>query len=179
MTDNPCVYFFEELLAAYPDAKIVLQTRDLDAWADSFVATISKCLYDPVIKYLCGFDDATAGWVRLTTDTHETYFRGSLYDKEMMKQVHRQFLAKVRETVPKERLLEWKVQDGWGPLCRHLGLEEAPDEPFPRVFEKKDFLDLINFVRKNLLKKAAWWVGSRVVLPLGVIGVAMWWQMRT
>ena len=177
MADNPCVYFFEELLAAYPDAKIILQTRDLDAWADSFVDTISKCLYDPVIKFLCGFDGPTAGWVRLTTDTHETYFRGSLYDKEMMKQVHREFLAKVRETVPKERLLEWQVQDGWEPLCRHLGLEEAPDEPFPRVFEKKDFLDLITFVRKHLLKKAAWWVGSKVVSPVGVIGAAVWWQM--
>lgn len=37
------------------------------------------------------------------------------------------------------------VQASWG--------GEVPDEPFPRVFEKQDFMDLIAFVRKDLLKK--------------------------
>ena len=95
-----------------------------------------------------------------------------------MKQVHREFLATVRETVPKEKFLEWKVQDGWEPLCRHLGVEDVPDELFPRVFEKKDFLDLIVSVRKELLKKAVWLAGSMVILPVGVMGAAVWWQME-
>lgn len=40
----------------------------------------------------------------------------------------------IRGLVPKERLLEWTVEDGWGPLCEFLG-KPVPkeDEPFPHV----------------------------------------------
>lgn len=92
-------------------------------------------------------------------------------------QVHAEFLEKVREAVPRGRLLEWNVRDGWETLCGHLGVQQVPDEPFPRVFEKEEFLGLVAFVRRDLLRKAAWWVGSRVVLPVGVMGCAVWWQM--
>ncbi|KAJ3537572.1 hypothetical protein NM208_g6253 [Fusarium decemcellulare] len=36
----------------------------------------------------------------------------------------------VRGMVPKERLLEWSVEDGWEPLCEFLD-KPVPDEPFP------------------------------------------------
>ena len=36
--------------------------------------------------------------------------------------------------VPKERLLEMDLQDGWEPLCKFLG-KPIPDEPFPRSNE--------------------------------------------
>lgn len=38
----------------------------------------------------------------------------------------------IRGLVPKERLLEWSVEDGWEPLCRFLG-KPIPDEPFPHA----------------------------------------------
>lgn len=38
----------------------------------------------------------------------------------------------IRGLVPKERLLEWSVEDGWEPLCEFLG-KPVPDEPFPHV----------------------------------------------
>lgn len=38
----------------------------------------------------------------------------------------------VRGLVPKERLLEWTVEDGWEPLCAFLE-KPVPDEPFPHV----------------------------------------------
>ena len=36
--------------------------------------------------------------------------------------------------VPKERLLEMDLQDGWEPLCKFLN-KPIPDEPFPRSNE--------------------------------------------
>lgn len=41
----------------------------------------------------------------------------------------------VRGRVPAGQLLEWKVQDGWEPLCKFLG-KDIPDEPFPHVNTK-------------------------------------------
>lgn len=38
----------------------------------------------------------------------------------------------IRSLVPPERFLEWKVQDGWEPLCKFLG-KPVPNEPFPYV----------------------------------------------
>ena len=38
--------------------------------------------------------------------------------------------AAVRGLVPEGRLLEYNVKEGWGPLCRFLGVPE-PDSPFP------------------------------------------------
>jgi hypothetical protein len=38
----------------------------------------------------------------------------------------------IRGLVPKDRLLEWTVHDGWAPLCEFLG-KPIPEEPFPHV----------------------------------------------
>ena len=38
----------------------------------------------------------------------------------------------MRSLVPKEKLLEMEIGQGWGPLCEFLGCP-VPDEPFPRV----------------------------------------------
>jgi hypothetical protein len=46
---------------------------------------------------------------------------------------HRRYLCeRVRRTVPADRLLDYRVQEGWEPLCRFLDVK-VPDEPFPRV----------------------------------------------
>jgi len=50
--------------------------------------------------------------------------------------------AKVRAMVPSNRLLDFDVADGWGPLCDFLGLP-VPDEPFPRLNESQDFIKRI------------------------------------
>lgn len=54
-----------------------------------------------------------------------------------------------RDAIPAERRLEFRVQDGWGPLCEHLGVpvpmveDEATGElveaPFPRINDRAWF----------------------------------------
>lgn len=38
----------------------------------------------------------------------------------------------IRGLVPKERLLEWYIEDGWEPLCKFLG-KPVPDVEFPHA----------------------------------------------
>lgn len=38
----------------------------------------------------------------------------------------------VVRSVPADRLLVFEAKDGWGPLCRFLGVP-VPDAPYPRV----------------------------------------------
>lgn len=51
-----------------------------------------------------------------------------LYGKE----IHTLHRGRVERTVPREKLLVFNVEEGWGPLCRFLGVE-VPDLPFPRL----------------------------------------------
>lgn len=45
----------------------------------------------------------------------------------------------IRGLVPPERLLEWKVEDGWEPLCKFLGKEVPHGQPFPRRNDSSEF----------------------------------------
>ena len=51
----------------------------------------------------------------------------------------------VKNAVPAGRLLVFEVKEGWGPLCKFLGLP-VPDTDFPRSNNQKDFWDRINNV---------------------------------
>jgi hypothetical protein len=44
---------------------------------------------------------------------------------------------RVQEDVPADRLLVFRVQDGWESLCEFLG-REVPNEPFPHLNEGAD-----------------------------------------
>src|SRR5437867_5865647 len=39
-------------------------------------------------------------------------------------------LGTVRTTIPPYRLLEWRADEGWSPICQALGMP-LPDRPFP------------------------------------------------
>jgi hypothetical protein len=59
-------------------------------------------------------------------------FDGQLLDKAHCLRVFQQHNERVRRTVPAGRLLVYRVQEGWEPLCRFLGVD-VPDEPFPHA----------------------------------------------
>ena len=40
----PCILFVDELLAAYPDAKVILTNRDEDSWVVSMNKTVFELL---------------------------------------------------------------------------------------------------------------------------------------
>ena len=74
------------------------------------------------------------------------HFRASSGD-EILRKARSEFMAHyehIRDIVPPERLLEYKLGTGWGPLCQFLSKEE-PQEEFPRlndeqVMKEKRFL---------------------------------------
>merc|ERR1712004_291054 len=68
----------------------------------------------------------------------------------------------VRMTVPSDRLLVFRVQDGWKPLADHLGVP-VPTRPFPNVNDSAQ-INMIAFT----VRLAAWIV--IVLLPLLLLG---------
>ena len=45
--------------------------------------------------------------------------------------------------MPPERLLVWKVTEGWEPLCEFLGVE-VPAEPLPHENDRETFIDRVS-----------------------------------
>jgi len=51
---------------------------------------------------------------------------------------YRKHNERVRAIAPKEKLLEYQVQQGWEPLCAFLG-KEVPEVEFPRADDWKEY----------------------------------------
>jgi hypothetical protein len=47
--------------------------------------------------------------------------------------------------VPSDRLLEFRVTEGWRPLCEFLNVE-IPDTSFPHLNEREGMLELLQMV---------------------------------
>jgi hypothetical protein len=60
----------------------------------------------------------------------EHAFHAPLHNRQAALAAFRRQSAEVRATIPPDRQLVFEIADGWGPLCRFLGVHE-PAEPFP------------------------------------------------
>lgn len=129
MVDHPGCAFWRELMAHYPDAKVLHTVRDPDKWFDSTQATIfSPDRSDPPSETPIG---KFLGQLR-------AWYGGDMHDRAFMTGFFRRHTEAVVAAVPEERLLVFEVADGWGPLCKFLGVP-APDTPYPRENSTEQF----------------------------------------
>ena len=125
--DFPTVAYWRELAEYYPDAKIVMTTRDAEQWYDSATASVLKLLAekdqikDPHHKEILAFSDKFVG---------NLYFEGRGPDRDYMINRFHQHENDVRQEIAADRLLVYRVSDGWDPLCAFLGTG-IPAQPFP------------------------------------------------
>nr|POE94630.1 hypothetical protein CFP56_16867 [Quercus suber] len=128
VTDQPCACFALELIEGHPDAKVILNYRDEESWFQSVQATFLTFISSWEFRYL-SFLDTFLYWRAQSFVYYEQgFFQGSTL--RHAKRVYKEHRAMVRGSVPADRLLEWKVQDGWEPLCTFLG-KPVPDMEFP------------------------------------------------
>jgi hypothetical protein len=127
--DWPSATFYRELADTYPQGKVILTERDPEAWFRSTQATI----------FAQDFERApNPTWSRMVMKVVGELFDGRLHDKDKVISVYKAHNARVREVIPAERLLVYEVAQGWGPLCRFLGVE-APAGPMPKVNTTEEF----------------------------------------
>ncbi|PGH07121.1 hypothetical protein GX51_01908 [Blastomyces parvus] len=136
--DWPACAFAKELIEAYPNAKVILTTRDVDSWHSSVMKTVWWRVTDPEHRLISNFSWAASMYYPMLQKFFDTFFKGDFPNKG--KQVYQNHVEEVRSLVPKERLLEYKIGEGWGPLCQFLG-EEVPDAVFPRGNDMHGFVE--------------------------------------
>lgn len=136
--DWPSIAFAKELIEAYPEAKVVLTNRDVHSWHASTMKTVYWRVTDPELRWLSHFDWAASMYQPMLKKFFDTFFLGDFPNKG--KEVFTRHYEEVRSLVPKERLLEYRVQDGWEPLCEFLGEPIPKDCSFPNVNDNSDFV---------------------------------------
>jgi hypothetical protein len=127
--DWPSAAFWKELSEVYPDSIILLSTRDsAEAWWKSASETIFR---------VASADDGSerAAMIR---SIFEARFTAAIHDRHAAIAAYERHNANVRATAPRDRLVEWTPKDGWGPLCKALGVP-VPAEPFPHVNSTDEF----------------------------------------
>jgi hypothetical protein len=129
--DWPAAAFWQEQAAAYPDALILLSTRDSAGWWKSASDTIFQVGDRPVPPEM-------AAWHGMVMEMFDRTFTPEWRDEAAAIAAYERHNEHVRATAPPERLVEWAPGDGWGPLCRALGVP-APQEPFPHVNSTAEF----------------------------------------
>lgn len=172
-------FFSEQLIAAYPDAKVVLTERNFEKWRPSVDGTIFvtfdtwfSVFLRRIAEPLVGINRMHSSWKMI-----RGFFQGDTMD-ECRSNMRRRFdehNALVRKLVPPERLLEYKVGDGWEPLCEFLG-KPVPDVPFPWNNEAAMLNEFIRVKTKETTDKM---LGVAIPIGVGVVAIvaAKWFRL--
>jgi len=129
--DWPVAAYYRDLMAVYPDAKIILTVRDPESWHKSIMNTIYQAgrgffgrftrIIPSVHQFLNAMEKAI--W--------EGIFHNKLEDKDHAVEVFRNHIEEVKRVVPKERLLIFEARHGWEPLCTFLNVPVPANKPYP------------------------------------------------
>ena len=136
VTDVPPAFWFEEISAVFPKAKVILTVRDsedvwLKSWKDN-LQLISDVKKTFLIKPLL----IIVPWMRKLRHFVDTFLQG-IYGSvnpeatALYKKKYRQHNERVQAVIPAEKLLVFNVKQGWKPLCDFLGCD-VPSISFPR-----------------------------------------------
>ncbi|KAJ7457774.1 hypothetical protein FB451DRAFT_1047186 [Mycena latifolia] len=139
VTDVPAILFSEELIAAYPDAKVILTTRDPAAWWKSYAGSLQTFYRSEHVARARAADPVHFGKViGFTARCVELMVGAPAADatEDGSAALFKAHYESVKAMVPPERLLEVEVGEGWERLCAFLG-EEVPVGAFPHTNDAK------------------------------------------
>jgi hypothetical protein len=146
--DWPGAFFWRELTAAHPEAKVILTVRDPQRWYDSAHATIYAATQARTATPAARLLYRVVSWANPRAGNgfrtvQETVWdgtrRGSFEDREEVIRIFEEHNREVVATIPPERLLVFDVKEGWQPLCAFLEVPVPVDEPFPHLNDAIDF----------------------------------------
>ncbi|KAI0439476.1 P-loop containing nucleoside triphosphate hydrolase protein [Xylaria telfairii] len=165
VVDAPGCYFAAELAKAYPNAKVVILNRDPEKWYTSFAETVQKLIkrresLEFLEKILRPCLPAQASAViRIGNLFSKSGIGLGSYGKEESLEFFHRYYADCRASIAAERCIDFKVQDGWSPLCEHLGAPVPRQQtvngwiqaPFPQANDTESFHSWVTQIQSSML----------------------------
>lgn len=145
--DIPTFYFYKEFMKLYPEAKVILTTRNPESWYKSFGDTIIRSS-KPSFGQILSMSVRVPFNKKLRQQLNVFKFAGvflkeffpeGFENKEAVLKFYDNWNKQVMQTVSKEKLLVYNVKEGWEPLCRFLNVP-IPAKPFPHSNTTSEFL---------------------------------------
>lgn len=162
--DNPACVVWRELMAAYPDAKLILSLhpKGADAWYQSTLETIyftENQWQFKVLEALTPFGRKMGEMCRklIWGRGH----KGTMSSREKAVTYYQQHIETISAEVPPDRLLVFPADRGWAPLCEFLGVP-VPASAYPNVNSRVAFQKIKGEMAK----------GAYVILALGAAAFA-------
>ncbi|KAF8851054.1 hypothetical protein BDZ45DRAFT_717583 [Acephala macrosclerotiorum] len=134
LSDWPCIAFSEELIKAYPEAKVILVEREIESWHKSFQKTVASNVFWPLFHGIAMLDYDYLGQFQIMT---RLMVRG-WFEAENQQKLEESARRTYRDHYD-------NLEDGWEPLCEFLDVE-VPDVPFPRINDADELRKRINIV---------------------------------
>ncbi len=162
--DNPVCCVWRELLAAYPDAKVILtlHPRGAEAWYESTLDSIyfTETMWQfKVLEFATPFGRKFGDMSRKLI--WQRSHKGTMNDRAKAIAHYHQHIADVKAAVPADQLLVFSADQGWKPLCKFLGVP-VPAPEFPNVNDRAAIKKTVRDLTK----------GAYVILGLGAVGLA-------
>ncbi|TKA80326.1 hypothetical protein B0A55_02223 [Friedmanniomyces simplex] len=137
--DWPAVAFAKNLVEAYPEAKVVLTTRNVDSWYASTMRTVHWRATEPGLQLAAKVDWAASMYQPMVSKFWTCFWEGD-FEKNGKRRFD-EYYAEVRQLVPKHNLLEYNISEGWQPLCDFLEAPIPEGQSFPRTNSLDDFVE--------------------------------------
>ena len=129
--DAPACFYLEELLQAFPQARVILNVRDPERWYESIVTLVRLSRRVRPLGYAI---PRLGRYLDLTFALLDTFIPAyRTEDKALLVRAFGEHNAAVQRLVPQDRLLVYRVTDGWAPLCAFLGCEVPRGVSFPHL----------------------------------------------
>ena len=169
------LFFWEEILEAFPDCKVIMSERDEDSWVKSMVnlLEIGQATRSRMSHRTAAILSPTMRKVHYIVDCYFDPLLGSLRKR------YRIHNNSVKSVVSRDKLLVYNVQQGRKPLCDFLGCE-VPSVAFPHENIKREISKMpISATRIGRHVKCE--IQKRLLVAISVIVaiVAAFWPSRT
>jgi len=184
--------FAEELVAMYPDAKVILTERDERKWEASakelivamymWPAQILRFVVEPLKGDPSKGVEASRPAMSMTKlffayfhATNRAEFEANLLTTY---RAHNAHIRKLMVAQP-HRFLEYKLGSGWGPLCEFMGVKVPEEKPFPHLNEQAEFQKwMLEQQMKHMDKVLVPLKASLVPALVVATAACSWYSMR-
>ena len=162
--DLPGNLFWEEILEAFPDCKVILSERDKYSWLQSWVNQMKMYESNRFQTILRAMLSQTAKKFLVIVYSCVQASLGSMNPKStcVFRKRYRMHNYRVKSIVLPEKLLVYNVKQGWKPLCDFLGCE-VPKSAFPHENIKGE---IATRMKETTICRRVNWEVQRVIFVL-------------
>ncbi|KAE8165696.1 Tubulin/FtsZ, GTPase domain-containing protein [Aspergillus tamarii] len=164
-----------------PDVKFIVTERTPEKWVRSIENTLGqavKAAHQFPLNILKRFDSELGHFLHLATVMYWAYADGAnpgdRNSEVALYKNYVEYIRTIKETLPKDRLLVVKLEDGlgWEQICPFLD-QPIPEEQYPRGNEPDKFHRIVGDYMEPRVKAAMVNFGAMVTATAGIAGQAI------